>query len=108
MYRREKLKSILGQELGRLITREVNAGALLTVTDVELSRKMDVANIFISILPEEKEMDVLALLNTRASDLRHALLKKLTIRVVPRLVFKIDAGAKNAAAVEQALLKEDN
>lgn len=108
MYRKEKLESIIHEELSKLIKRHIATSALITITSVVLSKKLDEGTIWIAILPEEKEEEALALLKRNAKELRHLLLKKLTIRVVPYLTFKIDAGVKNVAAVEEALLKRNN
>ena len=108
MYRKEKLESIIHEELSKLIKRHIDTNAIITITSVVLSKKLDEGTIWVAILPEEKEENTLALLKRNVGKLRHFLLKKLTIRVVPHLTFKIDAGAKNAAVVEEALLKRNN
>jgi ribosome-binding factor A len=105
VYRREKLESLLGQELGKLIARHKESGALITITGVELSRKEESLRVFVSILPEAQEDEALGELQRRASEFRHMLLKKLSLRAIPYLQFTLDAGSKNAAAVEKALLQ---
>jgi ribosome-binding factor A len=107
VYRREKLESLLGQELSKLIVRERESAALITITDVELSRKEESLRVFVSILPEAEEKGALQELRERASEFRHALLKKLSLRAIPYLQFVLDAGSKNAAAVEKALLQDE-
>lgn len=106
LFRDERLSAQIRDELSSTILREMEfPGALLTITEVELTQKRDAANVHISVLPDEKATHVLKRLNGAAGMLRHFLLKKLTIKVIPELFFKIDRGAANAAAVEAALIK---
>lgn len=108
LFREERLAAQVRDELSAAILREMEfPGALVTLTDVELSQKRDAATVLVSVLPDEKAAHVLKRLNGARGMLRHVLLKKLTIKVIPELSFKPDRGAQNAAAVEKALLEAE-
>lgn len=107
-YRHEKLNSLIRDELSRLVARNLEfPGSLPTITEVGISDDLAHAEIKVSVIPSSKEKETLKILGTSADQLRHLLLKKLKIRAIPRLVFKIDKGPEKAARVEKILL-EDN
>lgn len=106
LYRDERLSAQIRDELSATILREMEfPGSLVTITQVELTQKRDAANVLISVLPDEKAAHVLRRLNGASGMLRHFLVKKLAIKVIPELFFKPDRGVQNAAAVEKALIK---
>lgn len=106
-YRDERLSATIRDELSATILRELEfPGALVTIIEVELTQKRDSATIHVSILPDAQGPKILKRLNGASGMLRHFLLKKLPIKVIPELHFKIDRGAQNAAAVEKALIDQ--
>ncbi|MBI1960796.1 MAG: ribosome-binding factor A [Candidatus Liptonbacteria bacterium] len=108
MFRKEKLESVLQEELGKLIARRVDADAFITITGVSVTKKLDEATVRVAILPEQGERKALSALRAQAGRMRTELLKMMRIRALPFIRFEVDEGAKNAASVEKALLKDDN
>jgi ribosome-binding factor A len=105
-YRADRLAVIIRDELSSEILRTLEfPGALVTITEVELSQKQDTATVHVSVLPQEKEGKTVAALNKARGALAHALLKRLKIRVVPFLTFKLDRGLANAAAVDKVFIE---
>ena len=105
LYRDERISATIRDLLSAAILREMEfPGALVTLTEVELTQKRDAATIHVSVLPDEQGPKAIKRLNGAKGMLRHHLLKKLRIKVIPELFFRIDKGAQNAAAVEKALL----
>ena len=89
MFRLEKVNSLIQQELGTIILKEIDVfpGILLTITRVECSNSLFQSKIFISVVPEDKFDEVLALLNRHIYDLQQMLNKKLKMRPVPKIEF---------------------
>lgn len=81
-------------------------GALVTLTDVEANDKLEQAVVNFSVLPSEKSERVLEILNKLKRNLQFKLGRKLNIRPMPEIFFRIDYGLKNAADVEKALLED--
>jgi ribosome-binding factor A len=82
-------------------------GALVTIMEVDIDKKMERAKIRVSVIPAEKEDDVLNELGRNAGNLQHMLLKKINIKPMPRIMFEIDRGAENAATVEKVFLEHE-
>jgi len=100
--------SLIREELGKIIIRELEfTGALFTITDVEVNEDLERAIVNFSVLPSEKSGDVLEILNNHKKDLQFKLNRTLNLRPMPEIVFKIDLGLKNAAAIEKALLDSE-
>ena len=106
-YRPLRVGKLIREELGMMLQRELEfPGALVTVTEAEISKKMDIAHVRVSVLPAAKAAEALKKLRAAGGDLQYKLLHKLNIKPMPQLVFEIDRGPENAAAVEKALMGE--
>jgi ribosome-binding factor A len=104
-FRSERVSKLIREQLASLILREFEfPGALPTITDVVVDKKLEIARVTVSIIPSEKADIVLHALDARAGYLQHLLMKKINIKPMPRIMFVIDHGYENAAKVEKQLL----
>ncbi|MBI3589051.1 MAG: ribosome-binding factor A [Candidatus Liptonbacteria bacterium] len=107
-YRNLRLTKLFETELSKIIERELEfPGAIVTITSVEFSDKLEHANIGFSVFPSEKATESLKTLNENKFELRKLLGKKVLMKTMPQIDFKIDHGPENAAIVEKLLLEED-
>ena len=107
-YRSERVESLLQRELGAIITRELEfGGALVTIMAVEADKKLEHADVRVSVVPAEKAADAMQLLGREAGRLQHFLMKRINIKPMPRIAFSLDRGTENAAQVERVLLGEE-
>ncbi len=108
-YRPLRVGKLIREELSALILRELEfPGALVTLMEVEVDKKLGLAKVEVSVVPSARAGEALAILNDNRSRLQHALLRKINIKPMPQLRFAIDRGPENAARVEKNLLEEDN
>lgn len=107
-YREERIASHIKEELSKIIARDIEVpGALLTITEVNLTKKLDQATILVSVFPSDKAEWAVAVLTKKVRDLRYSLIKKIPIRMMPHLLFKIDRGPEKAAVIEKILIEEE-
>lgn len=107
--RPDRVGSLISRELGKIVQRDFDArGALITITDVIVDKKLDNARVKIGVIPVEKSAFSLGRLKRVQGEFQHLLNRQLNIRPMPRIDFEIDKGAENAANVEKLLIKEDN
>lgn len=108
--RSDRVKSLVQSALGEIILREVefSPGTLATITDIDLSKKLDFAKVFIGVIPSQAGEEALRLLTKRAPYLQHLLLKKINIKPLPTISFVLDKGVQSAAGVEKLLLDEES
>lgn len=104
-YRQEKINSLLEQEIGEAILREMEfpQGILTTVLAVKTTEDNKEAKVIISVFPFEKSELVLQILNKNIYHLQQILNKKLRMRPVPKIFFRIDPSEEQVDKVEEAL-----
>ena len=107
MFRIEKVNSLIQQELGALILKEIDIfpGILLTITRVECSNNMFQSKVYISVMPEDKFDEVLSLLERHIWSLQQMLNKKMKMRPVPRIEFLKETKTKEAGRIDELLMK---
>ena len=117
-YRPERVSSLIKQELSAIIIKNVEfpAGSLVTITDVEVDKKLEHAKIGISVLcpsgtsPAGKPSDcankVLYILGKVAGHLQYLLMKRVNIKPLPRIIFEIDHGIEKLAKIEKLLIDD--
>lgn len=106
-FRAERVQKLIREELAKIIVREFEfPGALVTITEVEVDKKLEHARVLVSVLPASKSEGALAALGRRVGHLQHALNVKMNIRPMPRISFALDHGPENAARVEKMLSKK--
>ena len=111
-YRPQRVSSLIQEELGKIIVREVEfaEGVLVTITGVDVGAKLERAVVWLSVLspgnggPYDSGDAALAVLKKRAGELQHLLMKKINIKPMPRIEFQIDRGLENAAKIEKKFL----
>jgi ribosome-binding factor A len=71
-------------------TIELPESVLVTVTHVDVSPDLKNADVFLTVIPDNKRGTALEIIRKQAGELRTELSHALYARVVPRLHFKID------------------
>ena len=109
-HRPERVESLIEHELANIISREIEleAGAIATVTGVAVDKKLEHAHIKISVLPSSGEEKALQVFKKAQGTLQYLLTKKLNIKPMPRIEFKLDHGAEAAARIEKLLIESEN
>jgi ribosome-binding factor A len=105
-FRPERVGKLIREELSKMILREVELPALVTITEVEIDKKLDGARVQLSVIPSAQGENVLKILKAHAGQFQYLLLRKINIKPMPRITFALDHGLENAAKVEK-LLEDD-
>lgn len=103
--RGRKVADLIQRELAILIQREVKDPRLgmVTINEAEVSRDLAFADIYFTVLPDEKVQDVEDVLNQASGFLRTQLSKILKTRTTPRLRFHYDSTIENGARLSKAI-----
>ena len=106
--RLDRVNQLIKEEVSMLLQRELKDPRLgfVTVTEVDTSKDLRQAKIFVSVLggDEQWKASMTALTSARGF-IRNWLRQHLDLRVTPELVFHPDRSMEHAARI-QALLKE--
>ncbi len=106
--RLDRVNQLIKEEISTLLQRELKDPRLgfVTVTEVETSKDLRVAKVFVSVLGDEnKWASSLAALASARGFIRNWLRRHLDLRVTPELDFRSDRSMEHAARI-QALLRE--
>ncbi len=103
--RAQRVASQIKRELADLIRLEIKDPRLgwVTVDDVEVSRDLSVAKIYVSSLEEDKLEDSLEVLSNAASFLRRELGKRLKLKTIPELRFYRDTALESGFRITRLL-----
>jgi ribosome-binding factor A len=91
--------------VGALVHAAVRDHALpqASVVDVETSRELDVATVWVTALQPELSAEVVKALKSLAREFRHQLARTMRMRRVPELRFKYDESVDKGERIEQLL-----
>ena len=105
--RLERVNQLIKEEVSTLLQRELKDPRLgfVTVTEVDTSKDLRVAKIFVSVLGDEDQWaSSLKALASARGFIRNWLRHHLDLRVTPELDFRPDRSMEHAARI-QALLR---
>lgn len=102
----QRINQLLKEELGKILLREADFSEVLaTVTRVETASNVQEAKVFVSVMPENKTDEVFNFLNRNIYNIQQELNKRLLMRPVPKIIFKKEGKTKEAARIEELLVK---
>ena len=103
--RLDRVSELLRHEVSQLLHEEIERepGVLATVTRVEVSPDLEHANVYVSILPDDRFQDFFDTLNRSVGHIQQLLNKRLVLEFVPKLRFLPDRTPGQAAAIERLL-----
>lgn len=87
-----RLEDLIKKELNSLINEETNfdPGVFITVTQVEISKDLQWAKVFVSVYPFSRHNEVLNHLMAVAPEFQRQINKTVNIKHTPKIVFKLD------------------
>lgn len=108
--RNVRVSSQIQKELAQILQRDINDSrlGLITINDVEVSRDLAFAKIYMSLLKnDEKSKNMQTqLLNELAPVIRHYLAKRMRLRHIPELRFFYDHSLDTGLRISQLLNNE--
>jgi ribosome-binding factor A len=106
--RTDRISTQLRKEIALLVHAAVRDHALpsVSVSDVEVSRELDIATVYVTTLLADQSKAATTALNEMAGEFRHALSQLLSIRRVPELRFRYDDSIDKGERIE-SLLRDD-
>lgn len=106
--RTDRISAQLRKELAVLVHAAVRDHALpsVSVSDVEVTKDLDLATVYVTTLLADEGKTATAALNEMAKEFRHQLSGMLKIRRVPELRFRYDDSVDKGERIE-SLLRDD-
>ena len=107
-HRTDRVAAQLRRELGTLVHHAVREHGLgsTSVSDVEVTRDMAHAKVFVTVLQPEKAKETVKALKALAPEIRYQLARAMKLRHVPELHFHYDDSVDKGERIDQ-LLRDD-
>ncbi len=101
----DRVNQLIKKTLSKLLLKELDfeKDVLITLTRVETASDLSKASVFISVMPEEKIELVLRSLNRNIYHLQQKINKKLVMKRVPNIIFKVETKTAEADRIEKLL-----
>jgi ribosome-binding factor A len=104
-YRTDRVSAQLRRELGTIVHAAVREHGLgsTSVSDVEVTRDMAHAKVFITVLQAERAKETVKALKSLAPELRYQLARAVKMRHVPELHFHYDDSVDRGERIDLLL-----
>ena len=103
--RSQRVSDLLREEIAEIIffkLKDPRVG-FLTVTGVDITDDLKIATVYISILKEEEKKSTLEILQAAKSFIRSELSKRLKMKFIPSIDFRLDTSIEYGNRIEQLL-----
>lgn len=104
-FKYDRLAEELKMKLNQIISERFDDLNFVTVVDVELTKDLGDAKIYVQCLTDGSEDYVISYLNGKKGFLKREIAKQVKIRKVPNLIFKYDHSLQNYNRIDQLLNK---
>ena len=104
--RADRVSDLLKVEISQMLLKEVKDPHIgfMTITGVEVSKDLHVANVFYTILGDEKQVSESAQALSRVSHfIKRQLGKRLRMRYIPDIIFRYDHSLEYGAKIDNIL-----
>lgn len=103
--RSQRVSDLLREEIADIIIFRLKDPRIgfLTVTGVDVTDDLKIAVVYVSILREEEKQSTIDILNAAKSFIRAELSKRLKMKFIPTVDFRLDASIEYGNRIEQLL-----
>lgn len=100
------LKEVISEVVRKDLHHEIDAGEFLSITSVDITSDLSYAKVYISFIGEQSAKErMVALLNRIAGQIAHLAMKKVRMRIFPKLSFFLDEGLEKQMRICDVLAK---
>jgi ribosome-binding factor A len=108
--RSQRVSDLLREEIADIIFFKLKDPRIgfLTVTGVDVTDDLKIAVVHVSILKDEEKQLTLDILQSARSFIRSELSKRLKMKFIPNIDFRLDTSAEYGSRIEELLSKIKN
>lgn len=101
-----KVNEVIKEELGKIIYSkiDISKNILITITRVKVLPNLSQAFVYISVIGGD-EKEIFNILEKNIYHIQQHLNKRLNMRPIPKIIFKLEKETEKAAKVEELLEK---
>ena len=105
-FKMEKVNSLLAEEVSSILNKKRFLGlGFMTVTSADCAKDLRSAKIWVSILDNQEKN--LQILKENIYEIQRELNKRLELKFVPRIHFKLDKSQENLSRIDKLLTDEE-
>ncbi|MEW6001741.1 MAG: 30S ribosome-binding factor RbfA [Nitrospirota bacterium] len=103
--RSQRVSDLLRKEISDIVIRRLKDPRIgfLTITGVDVTDDIKIAKVYVSILKDEDKKTTLEILNSAKSFIRSELSKRLRMKSIPTIEFKLDTSIEYGSRIEKLL-----
>ena len=103
--RSQRVRDLLREEIADIIIHKLKDPRIgfVTVTGVDITDDLKHSIAYISVLKEEEKKITLEILNTAKSFIRSELAKRVRMKTIPSLEFRLDASIEYGSRIDELL-----
>ena len=104
----EKVQELMKQEISKIVLQELKDPRIgfVTITQVELTRDLRSAKVFVSLMGNEQQIkDCWTGLNSSLGYIRREVGQRIRLRCTPELTFHLDKSLDYSAHIQELLMK---
>lgn len=103
--RSQRVSDLVREEIADIIMNKVKDPRLgfVTVTGAKITEDLKIATVYISIFKEEEKETTLEMLNSAKGFIRAELAKRVRMKFIPSLTFRIDESLEYGVRIEKLL-----
>lgn len=102
-----KVNKLFKQEVGRIILEDVDFAVdmVVTVIKADVSADLHYADIYVSVMPQERGEEAMELLEENIYDIQQKINRKLFMKPVPKIRFRLDLSGERADRINEIIRK---
>lgn len=103
--RSRRVADLLKEEISEIIMRRLKDPRLgfVTVVDVSVTDDLKLARVYVSTLKDEEKAHTIEILQSAKSFIRSELSKRLRMKTVPELEFRVDTSIEYGSRIDKLL-----
>ncbi|MBE0427045.1 MAG: 30S ribosome-binding factor RbfA [Nitrospirae bacterium] len=103
--RSQRVSDLLREEIADIITYKLKDPRIgfVTVTGVDVTEDIKMASVYVSVLREGEKKSTIEILNDAKSFIRSELSKRLRMKFIPSIEFRLDVSSEYGSRIEKLL-----
>ena len=103
--RSQRVSDLLREEIADIIFHKMKDPRLgfITVTGVDVTEDLKISVVYVSVLKEEEKKPTLEILNSAKSFIRSELTKRLRMKFIPSVEFRLDPSVEYGSKIDKLL-----
>lgn len=105
-FKYERLAQDIQNKINEIINNEIDDLDFVSVTEVEITKDLQDAKVYVTSLMDGQEAYIIKTLNKKEGLIKKEIAKSIKMRKIPKLLFKYDDSLENYNKIDR-LLKDE-